>query len=39
MKSVDIPQGQSDYPVDDLSKAWGSDVATQMPGLYQYPLR
>ena len=39
MRSIDIPQGQSDYPVDDLSTARDSDVATQVPGLYRYPLK
>ena len=39
MRSIDIPQGQSDYPIDDLIIARDSDVATQVSGLYRYPLR
>ena len=35
----EIPQGLSDYPVDDLYTARDSDVATQAPGLYRYSLR
>ena len=39
MMKEEVPQGKSDYPVDDLCTARGSDVATQVPSLYWYLLR
>ena len=39
MMKEEVPQGYSDYPVDDLCTARGSDVAMQAPDFYRYPLR